>query len=128
MEHHGQVHRIQVSQSTADLLRADGKAHWLTPRLDLVHAKGKGDMQTYWCEPMVSGEESIHNSEDQTYFPPPQDLQVPTEETKGEEEEEEEDVSVVHVVESPNNEEDMTITNTAIPTDKFRTSEQRLSF
>jgi hypothetical protein len=87
MEHHGEVHRIQVSPSTAESLRADGKAHWLTPRVDLVHAKGKGAMQTYWCEPMVSGEESVQNSED-PHFLPPEDLEIPTEETKSGDEEE----------------------------------------
>ena len=34
-----------VSQSTADLLTAAGKKHWLTAREDLVEAKGKGKMQ-----------------------------------------------------------------------------------
>jgi hypothetical protein len=49
MESNGCVGRIQVSQSTADLLFANGKGHWLTPREDLVKAKGKGLLQTYWC-------------------------------------------------------------------------------
>jgi hypothetical protein len=51
MESNSERNRIQVSQSTADLLIADGKRHWLTPREDLVNAKGKGLLQTYWCEP-----------------------------------------------------------------------------
>ena len=42
--------RIQVSQSTADLLKAAGKQQWLTAREDLVEAKGKGKMQTYWVD------------------------------------------------------------------------------
>jgi hypothetical protein len=53
MESNGLPNRIQVSQSTADLLKADGKGHWLTLRQDLVNAKGKGLMQTYWCEPTL---------------------------------------------------------------------------
>jgi hypothetical protein len=55
MESNSERNRIQVSQSTADLLIADGKRHWLTPRKDLVNAKGKGLMQTYWCEPKSRG-------------------------------------------------------------------------
>eukprot|EP00978_Attheya_sp_CCMP212_P041281 scaffold234656_cov53-Attheya_sp.AAC.3 len=39
---------IQTSQSTADLLIADGKGRLITARDDLVEAKGKGTMQTYW--------------------------------------------------------------------------------
>jgi hypothetical protein len=40
-----------VSQSTADLLIAAGKDHWVKPRDELVEAKGKGKMQTYWVNP-----------------------------------------------------------------------------
>ena len=39
---------IQISQATADLLVAAGKTHWLTPREDVVIAKGKGGMHTFW--------------------------------------------------------------------------------
>jgi hypothetical protein len=55
MESNSERNRIHVSQSTADLLIADGKGHWLTPRKDLVNAKGKGLLQTYWCEPQSKG-------------------------------------------------------------------------
>jgi Adenylate and Guanylate cyclase catalytic domain len=48
MESTGIANRIQVSQQTADLLIAAGKEHWLTKRDDLVEAKGKGDLQTYF--------------------------------------------------------------------------------
>mgnify|MGYP000110481782 CR=1 FL=1 len=50
MESNGQKGRIQVSQATADLLTDAGKQHWLSAREDLVEAKGKGKMQTYWVE------------------------------------------------------------------------------
>jgi len=40
--------KIQLSQSTADLLREAGKAHWLIKRDKPVQAKGKGTMQTYF--------------------------------------------------------------------------------
>ena len=39
---------IQVSQETADLLVSAGKQHWVHPRNEKIHAKGKGDLQTYW--------------------------------------------------------------------------------
>ena len=44
----GQFNRIQVSEETADLLAAAGKSHWLNKRDQLVTAKGKGKLQTYW--------------------------------------------------------------------------------
>ncbi|CAB9500805.1 Receptor-type guanylate cyclase gcy [Seminavis robusta] len=48
MESNGAKNKIQVSYSTYDELVKQGKEHWLTPRDDLVQAKGKGAMQTYW--------------------------------------------------------------------------------
>lgn len=48
MESNGQKGRIQVSQSTAELLVAAGKQDWVTPREDKIEAKGKGWLQTYW--------------------------------------------------------------------------------
>jgi class 3 adenylate cyclase len=48
MENTGRKDAIQVSQATADLLVEAGKVAWLTPRDDLVSAKGKGQIQTYW--------------------------------------------------------------------------------
>lgn len=48
MESTGKKNRIQVSQASADLLLAAGLSHWLHPREDLVNAKGKGAVQTYW--------------------------------------------------------------------------------
>jgi hypothetical protein len=55
MESNGEPSKIHVSKSTADLLVASGKGHWLTPRDEKVMAKGKGLLQTYWCEPKVGG-------------------------------------------------------------------------
>jgi class 3 adenylate cyclase len=51
MESTGTRSRIQVSQSTADLLIMARKGSWVRPREELVEAKGKGKMQTYWVEP-----------------------------------------------------------------------------
>ena len=54
MESNGQKGLIQASQKTADLLAAAGKGQWVTPRPDLVEAKGKGTIQTFWIEPRSS--------------------------------------------------------------------------
>ena len=50
MESTGLRDNIQVSQETADLLVSAGKQHWLRPREEKVHAKGKGELQTYWID------------------------------------------------------------------------------
>jgi hypothetical protein len=47
MESNGQKNCIHVSQSTADLLIAAGKKHWITPREDMIEAKGKGTWQIH---------------------------------------------------------------------------------
>ena len=48
MESTGIRGRIQVSETTAELLRSGGKEAWLTRPEDQVLAKGKGAMNTYW--------------------------------------------------------------------------------
>jgi hypothetical protein len=48
MESNGVRDRIQVSEASAKLLIAAGKGHWVKAREELIAAKGKGDMQTYW--------------------------------------------------------------------------------
>ena len=50
MESTGKREKIQCSQSTADVLTEAGKGHWVKPREEKVHAKGKGELQTYWLE------------------------------------------------------------------------------
>jgi hypothetical protein len=54
METNGLPNRIHVSQTTADQILQAGKQDWLTAREDLVEAKGKGKMQTYWVEPTTT--------------------------------------------------------------------------
>lgn len=66
MESTGKVNRIQVSQTTADLLRKAKKAHWLKARDEMVEAKGKGLMITYWVEPKGAAELSICGTADIT--------------------------------------------------------------
>jgi hypothetical protein len=49
MESTGARNRIHCSQETANLLEQAGK-QWTHKRDDLVSAKGKGDLQTFWVE------------------------------------------------------------------------------
>ena len=53
MESTGHAGRIQVSEETAELIRVDRKECWLVKRDELVFAKGKGKLQTYWVEPQM---------------------------------------------------------------------------
>jgi hypothetical protein len=48
MEHTGVSDKIQASHATYELLVAAGKASWAEPRVDSVHAKGKGVLRTFW--------------------------------------------------------------------------------
>jgi hypothetical protein len=54
MESNGMRNRIQASQATVDCLITAGKTHWIKAREDLIEAKGKGKMQTYWINPKNS--------------------------------------------------------------------------
>jgi 3'5'-cyclic nucleotide phosphodiesterase len=46
--------KIHISESTAMILIESGKEHWIQPRLDPVHAKGKGILKTFWLNPHAS--------------------------------------------------------------------------
>ena len=48
IENTGQAQRVHLSQDTAELLRKAGKEAWITPRPDVVQAKGKGTLHTFW--------------------------------------------------------------------------------
>eukprot|EP00980_Cylindrotheca_fusiformis_P003246 scaffold735_cov116-Cylindrotheca_fusiformis.AAC.16 len=50
MESTSARNRIQVSQSTANLLLASGLSGWVAPRKSKIFVKGKGEMQTYWLK------------------------------------------------------------------------------
>eukprot|EP00980_Cylindrotheca_fusiformis_P001079 scaffold302_cov106-Cylindrotheca_fusiformis.AAC.4 len=50
MESTSACNRIQVSQVTADLLKASGFSAWIAPRKSKIIVKGKGEMQTYWLK------------------------------------------------------------------------------
>jgi hypothetical protein len=64
MESTGIPNQIQISDETAKLLIDGGYESWLFPRKDLVHAKGKGCLQTYWLE--ING---IDSNESPLYEP-----------------------------------------------------------
>ena len=69
MEHNGARNRIQCSEDTASRLRAAGKEHWVRPRQDLVNAKGKGEVQTYWVLPRTGAQSALssdHGEEEAT--------------------------------------------------------------
>lgn len=51
MESTGLSGMIQASSYTADLIIQSGRQNWVVPRPDLVEAKGKGKLQTYWINP-----------------------------------------------------------------------------
>ena len=61
MESTGEPDRVQVSSVTAEIIKKNGKGHWLLPRPDLVEVKGKGTFQTYWLV-NVSGQSTIRRS------------------------------------------------------------------
>ena len=63
MESTGVKKKIQISQETAELIISAGKANWLKRREDIVHAKGKGELQTFWLLPKA------HHSSGTTYTP-----------------------------------------------------------
>jgi hypothetical protein len=48
MESTGERDKIHISEETANLLTEGGKEHWVIPRDDVVIAKGKGKMTTFW--------------------------------------------------------------------------------
>ena len=50
MESNGAKGRIHVSEQTVAELQMSGFGHWAKPREDLVEAKGKGTLQTYWID------------------------------------------------------------------------------
>ena len=57
------VSKIQVSQSTAELIRLGKKGHWLTKREGGIEAKGKGRVQTWFVEPSSHASSNSSGSE-----------------------------------------------------------------
>jgi hypothetical protein len=62
MEGCGSPNKIQLSCEAADLLKCTGKGHWLKQREELIDAKGKGALQTFWL--VNSGPKSVHSESD----------------------------------------------------------------
>jgi len=62
MESTGEPTKVQISQQTADLLTLAGKSDWFVPREELVTAKGKDAIQTYWLSPNAHIIDMIENS------------------------------------------------------------------
>eukprot|EP00797_Seminavis_robusta_P023348 Sro382_g131010.1 inhibited 3',5'-cyclic phosphodiesterase B (578) ;mRNA; r:20579-23566 len=54
IESSGQRDRIHCSKETAELLKEGGKESWIEKRHDVVHARGLGELATYWVT--VKGE------------------------------------------------------------------------
>ena len=73
MESTGIGRRIQVSQDTADSLISHGKGSWVTKREDIVEAKGKGLMQTYWLS--IGTAKKSSTTDETTETPVSNDLQ-----------------------------------------------------
>lgn len=48
IESTGEMCRTHLSSSTAQLLVAGNKEHWIKPRDEVVFAKGKGKLKTFW--------------------------------------------------------------------------------
>lgn len=67
MESTGVANRIQISQATADFLISSGKGNWISPREDVIVAKGKGEMKTYWLN-VPTGESIVTGSSNDLNF------------------------------------------------------------
>jgi class 3 adenylate cyclase len=62
METNGLVGKIHVSEDTAQVLIARGKAHWLEPLPDKIQVKGKGELNTYWVSTRTHGSSGPRSS------------------------------------------------------------------
>jgi hypothetical protein len=51
IESTGKKNRIHISLETNNQLISHGKGNWVIPRNDMVVAKGKGQMKTFWLMP-----------------------------------------------------------------------------
>jgi hypothetical protein len=56
--------RILITEETANLIIENGRSDWLTPRKDVVMAKGKGAMTTFWLDVGQDARNPISGSED----------------------------------------------------------------
>jgi hypothetical protein len=54
MQTTGEINMIQVSSVTANLLAEANKSHWIKKRDESVAMKGKGLVETFWADPLIS--------------------------------------------------------------------------
>ena len=50
-------------QETADLLKRQGKMHWVVLRDEKIHAKGKGELETYWLDLKIQSSGSARSGQ-----------------------------------------------------------------
>jgi hypothetical protein len=62
METTGERNKIHISGETADLLTEANKENWFQLRDDVVVAKGKGALQTFWLTPKHESRPKDHSS------------------------------------------------------------------
>ncbi|KAL7564170.1 hypothetical protein ACA910_021144 [Epithemia clementina (nom. ined.)] len=59
IEASGERNRIHLSEETAQQLVKSNKGHWVTQRTDVVQAKGKGALETFWLDPQLRSSPSV---------------------------------------------------------------------
>ncbi|CAJ1963434.1 unnamed protein product [Cylindrotheca closterium] len=62
MESTGRANCIQITETTAHLLRESGFANMIIPRGEKTFVKGKGEMQTYWLRSTFSKKAKVKGS------------------------------------------------------------------
>jgi class 3 adenylate cyclase len=62
----GEINMIQISSATARFLEEADKSNWIHPRNEPVRMKGKGLVQTFWADPLMSEEDSNTAARDST--------------------------------------------------------------
>jgi class 3 adenylate cyclase len=73
----GAPNHIHISSDTAKLIMASGKKHWLKKRDEVVFAKGKGEMVTYWLVLRAHSSGSTRSGSSNTSAGESEDLGVP---------------------------------------------------
>ncbi len=59
MQTTGEINTIQISSATASFLKEANKSNWVQPRSEPVDLKGKGQVQTFWADPLMSDEGTL---------------------------------------------------------------------
>ena len=66
----GERNRIHLSEETAKELVIANKGHWVKSRTDIIQAKGKGALETFWLDTQLRSSPSVE-SEGKEGSPPP---------------------------------------------------------